>query len=41
MLARDAKRRLKRVLVQGGGLVGFLVLALSFFDWLQDSLALG
>ena len=41
MLPDGAKRRLRRVLVEAGGLIGFLFLALSFFDWLQDSLALG
>ncbi|WP_256429997.1 hypothetical protein [Caulobacter sp. S45] len=33
--------RFRKVLVEVGGLFGVLFLALSVFDWLQDSLALG
>ena len=40
-MSEGVKRRLRRVLVEAGGLVGFLFLALSFFDWLQDSRARG
>ena len=34
-------KRLRKLLVRLGGVFGFLLLAISFFDWLQDSLALG
>ena len=33
--------RLRRALMELGGLFGFLFLTISFLDWLQDSLALG
>ncbi len=33
--------RLRKMLVEVGGLFGVLFLAISVFDWLQDSLALG
>ena len=35
------RHRFRKVLVEIGGLFGVLFLAISFFDWLQDSLALG
>ena len=38
---KGPRNHLRHVLVQVGGLFGLLVLAISFFDWLQDSLALG
>ena len=38
---KNSQTRLRRVLMEAGGLVGVLFLAVSFFDWLQDSLALG
>ncbi len=38
---KGSHNRLRKALVEIGGLAGFLFLALSFFDWLQDSLALG
>ena len=39
--SRGSHNRLHRALMEIGGLFGFLFLAVSFFDWLQDSLALG
>ena len=36
-----SRNRLRRALIEIGGVAGFLLLAVSFFDWLQDSLALG
>ena len=40
-LPEQPRKRLQRVLMKAGGLFGFLLLAVSFFDWLQDSVALG
>ena len=38
---KSHRERLRKVLVEVGGLFGFVFLAISFVDWLQDSLALG
>ncbi len=40
-LFEGSRNRLRKAVLEMGGLFGFLLLAVSFVDWLQDSLAAG